>query len=350
MRVAIATVQVPFIRGGAEALAEGLLNAFRQHGHEADIVTIPFKWYPPATLLECMVMGRKIDLTEVNGQPIDLVVALKFPVYYLRHPNKVVWLLHQHRQAYDLWGTEYGDLHLLAKGQSIRRMIIEHDQRFLREAREIFTISEVVSDRLRRYNDLSSIPLYPPPPNFERLHRKSYEPFIFYPSRIDAMKRQRILVEAARHLKSDVRIVIAGRGDAAETELIRGMISDYGLEHRIHLTGYISEEDKVDLYSRCLAVYFGGYDEDFGYVPVESLLSHKPVVTFPDGGEALQFVHDGETGYVASDASQFADRIDRLALESGLARRLGDCGFELIRRKNITWEHVVSRLTGSIHG
>ena len=44
MRILIATVQVPFIRGGAEIHAEGLRDALRNAGHEAEILAIPFKW------------------------------------------------------------------------------------------------------------------------------------------------------------------------------------------------------------------------------------------------------------------------------------------------------------------
>ena len=45
--------------------------------------------------------------TESNGTPVDLVIPTKFPSFLVRHPAKVAWLFHQHREAYDLWGTEY---------------------------------------------------------------------------------------------------------------------------------------------------------------------------------------------------------------------------------------------------
>jgi len=46
MRVAIATVQVPFIRGGAEILAEGLLQALQAAGQSVDLITMPFRFAP----------------------------------------------------------------------------------------------------------------------------------------------------------------------------------------------------------------------------------------------------------------------------------------------------------------
>ncbi len=55
MRVLIATVKVPFVQGGAELHAEGLRKALCAEGHEAEIVALPFKWYPPERILEQML-------------------------------------------------------------------------------------------------------------------------------------------------------------------------------------------------------------------------------------------------------------------------------------------------------
>ncbi len=111
MRIAVCHPQAPFMAGGAEAHVRGLVAALREAGHEAETVTMPFKWYPPSELVHQMGGWRSVDLSESNGEPIDLVVALKFPAYLVRHPNKVVWLIHQHRTAYELWDhPELGDI------------------------------------------------------------------------------------------------------------------------------------------------------------------------------------------------------------------------------------------------
>src|SRR5438270_5136756 len=102
MRVLIATVQVPFVRGGAELLAEGLRDALQRAGHQAEIASIPFKWYPPDRILDAMLAARLVDVTESCGSAIDTVIGLKFPAYYMQHPRKTLWVLHQYRAAYDL--------------------------------------------------------------------------------------------------------------------------------------------------------------------------------------------------------------------------------------------------------
>ena len=98
MRILIATVRIPFMSGGAEVQTEGLLHALADAGHQAEIVAVPFKWYPSACILDHMLACRLLDLTEFSGVTVDRVIALKFPAYYIPHPNKVLWIIHQHRQ------------------------------------------------------------------------------------------------------------------------------------------------------------------------------------------------------------------------------------------------------------
>jgi glycosyltransferase involved in cell wall biosynthesis len=348
MKVAIATVQVPFIQGGAEIHAQSLKTQLVARGHSCDIVSVPFKWYPPETLADCMMMGRMLDLTEVNGERIHVVIALKFPAYYTRHDNKVIWLLHQHRQAYDLWGTEFGDLHALASGERMRRLILEHDTRYLGEARGIFTISENVSRRLAQYNGLNSTPLYHPPASHDQYRCDGYEPFVFCPGRIDRMKRQRLVVEAARYLKSGMKIVIAGRGSESETDHLVNLIREHNLSNRVTLAGYISEEQKRDYYARCRAVFFGGYEEDYGYVPLEAFYAAKPVIALDDTGGALEFVEDKVNGFIAANqASAVAGRIDLLGEDANLAEKLGRAGARTLEEKRVNWDHVISSLLGA---
>jgi len=348
MKIAIATVQVPFIQGGAELHARSLKAQLELRGYQCDIVTTPFKWYPSASLVDCMMMGRMLDLSEVNGERIQVVIALKFPAYYTRHENKVVWLLHQHRQAYELWGTEFGDLHTFPDGERVRRMIVDHDTRYLSEARRIFANSQNVADRLAQYNGLHSTPLYHPPAGHENYYCGAYEPFIFCPGRIDKMKRQRVIVEAARYVKSDMKVVIAGRGSEKETSHLLRLIREYDLGDRVRLAGYISEEEKVEYYAKCRAVFFGGYQEDYGYVPLEAFYASKPVIVLDDTGGALEFVEDGVNGFVvANQAAAVASRVDQLGDDAALAEKLGRAGALTLEQRRVGWDHVIDSLLGA---
>ena len=105
-RICLCAVQVPFARGGAEFLVDALRAALEEHGHRVDVVNLPFQWYPPRQVLTHALPWRLMDLKESQGAPIDRVICTKFPSYLMPHPNKMVWLFHQFRQAYDLLGTE----------------------------------------------------------------------------------------------------------------------------------------------------------------------------------------------------------------------------------------------------
>src|SRR5687767_11662655 len=130
---------------------ESLVRALRRAGHDAEIVSIPYKWYPPAELVHQMAMWRSIDLTESNGIPIDMVIALRFPAYLVRHERKVVWLIHQHRTAYELWDhPRFADMSRHEEGPAVRDLIHRADRIALGEAKRIFTNSENVRDRLWR--------------------------------------------------------------------------------------------------------------------------------------------------------------------------------------------------------
>ena len=345
MKIAIVTVQVPFLRGGAEIHAEMLKEELIRRGHRAEIISIPFKWYPWESLVDSMNMGRMMGLAEVDSERIDRVIALKFPAYYIKFDNKVLWILHQHRQAYDLWGTKYGDIHPLENGDEIRDFIMKCDNAYIPEARKIFTNAQTTADRLMKYNGIHAEALYHPPKNHDKLYCREYGDFVFYPSRIDSLKRQMLLVEAAQHLQSEAKIVIVGGGNKDEIRRINDLVGEKHLQDRVKLTGFITDDELREYYARCLGVYFGAYDEDYGYITLEAFFSEKPVIVHKDAGGPLEFVEDGINGFVTDpDPKAIAEKIDSLFEHRDMAKRMGQAGRKSLDDKNINWDYVIDRL------
>src|SRR5689334_708410 len=101
-RVVICGVQTLFVRGGAESLVGELERELSARDFRVDVVNLPYKDVPRGEILKGFLMWRYLHLLEMHGQRIDLVIGTKWPSYAPRHPNKVVWLVHQHRQAYEL--------------------------------------------------------------------------------------------------------------------------------------------------------------------------------------------------------------------------------------------------------
>ena len=346
MRVAIATAQIPFVSGGAEVLAANLRDALIARGHQADIVALPFKWYPPAEIARQVLMARLVDLGESDGQPIDRVIALKFPAYCVRHPHKTLWLLHQHRPAYELWGTEDCDLIRFPEGGLVRDFVHDVDRRFIAEARAVHGISREVVERLASFANVDPEPLYPPPDRAETFVSGELGDYVFFPSRITPYKRQLLLIDALAHVRSPIRCVLAGTATepdiAFQVEHHRNL---HGLQDRVAFVGWISHEEKIRYYAGALAVFFGPLREDYGFVTLEAFLSGKPVITCTDSGGPLEFVEDGVNGFVVEpDAHAIAGRLDQLYYDRRLARDLGEAGRTGYRAKRISWERVLDRL------
>jgi glycosyltransferase involved in cell wall biosynthesis len=344
MKILVANNCVPFVRGGAEHLAEALTEKLNEFGHQAMLVRIPFRWEPPRKILESMLACRLMRTPNV-----DRIIAFKFPAYYLPHDNKFLWLVHQFRQVYDLWGTPYQGMEETAENLAIRRSIIEADNTYLREARKIYTNSATTSDRLARYNQISSTVLYPPLLETKHFRFGETGNYIFCAGRVTASKRQHLLVEAMQHTRTAVRLVIAGKTeDRADAQRIAQLIARHGLSDRVTVIDrFIEEEEKAALFADALGAAYIPFDEDsYGYVTMEAYYSGKPVITTTDSGGILQVVRDGETGYVAEpSAPALAAAMDRLYEDTARARALGQAGYDLVQSMGLTWENVIATLT-----
>jgi glycosyltransferase involved in cell wall biosynthesis len=346
MRVLIATVKVPFVWGGAETHAEGLLNTIRAAGHEAGIVALPFQSYPPERILDQMLVWRLLDLTESAGRAVDRIIGLKFPAYLIPHPNKVLWILHQHRPAYDLWERASGDLIHCPHGAQVREAIRRADLYAIPEAKAIFTNSQNVSRRLRKYCGIDSIPLYHPPQHADQFYSGAAEEYFFFPSRLQPLKRQTLVLQALCHTSQPVRVCFAGSADEpSSVKELTDLSHKLKVERRVTWLGHVPEEEKRALYAHALGVIFPPVDEDYGYVTLEAMLASKPVITCTDSGGPLEFVCSEKTGLVVEPSPEaFAVAMDRLWEDRHLAAALGEAGRKQYESLEISWQKVVQRL------
>ncbi len=336
-RILVCTAQVPFVSGGAERHAAGLLRELRSAGHQAELVQLPFKWYPRGEILLSALAWRVLDVTESDGKRIDLVIPMKFPSYLVRHPNKVVWLIHQFRQAYDRFGTEGSDFTSSPEDTRWRELIAAADATGLNEARRIFTNARNTADRLARFNGIAAEPLYHPPPLAGRYLSGEMGSWALCVGRLDRWKRVELAVGAAAAGRFPLVVVGAG----PDEERLRRLAARSGAE--VTFKGSVPDEDLIRLYSSCGAVLFTPADEDYGYIALEAFLSGKPVVTCHDSGGPLEFVVDGETGRVVEpEEAALGEATAGLLAEKGLAERLGRTGAE--RAGGITWKRAVEAL------
>jgi glycosyltransferase involved in cell wall biosynthesis len=341
--VAIVTSAPPLSEGGHLVLARALERALIESGHRAGIVTTPSNRFGRQGAAYLANWLTDVGVTG-SGERIDRVIALRFPAYAVRHANQVCWLVHTMREYYDLWEPFAAGLSPQGRlKERARRAIVRRaDSYFLKHhARRRFAISGVVRDRVARWNGVDADVLHPPPP--QRPYRcDGYGDFVFFASRLTALKRADLVLEAlARPPALGVRCVIGGDGEA------RGRLErsarELGVSDRVTFAGAMDEPTLVGHLAACRAVVFPPRDEDYGFVTVEAFASRKAVVTCSDSGGPLELVRHGENGWVAPPtadglAAAMAEAIDA----PGLAERLGAQGFADVAR--LRWDNIVARL------
>lgn len=345
-KIAVLGVQVPFIRGGAELLNDELVRQINLRGDrynvEAELIQLPYKWYPSELVLQNMVAWKLLDLSESNGEPIDLVIGTKFPSYLAEHTNKVLWLVHQHRGFYDLEGTSYDHPEISDLERAVRDKVRRGDTLAVQSCRARFSIAETVSARLRRFNDLDAQVLYPPPKLRDQIQPGEYGDYILYVGRAEQMKRVDLLIEALA-LEKRLRAIVIGKGNHLP-RLIE-LASKLGVEDRCEFKGYVPDDTYLDCLAGARAVYYGPFDEDYGFATVEAFLAEKPVLTFADGGEPAVMVARTDAGWIAREPTAHAlaaSCMQAMAASDSELRALGRLGREFA--ESIHWDSVFHNL------
>lgn len=343
MKVLIVNNMAPFVWGGAEELAANLEKNIILAGHQAEVLRLPFQWEPAERIPSQMLLVRAMELMNV-----DHVVALKFPAYLIRHPKKTLWLLHQYRQAYDLFDAGQTNLPPGAEGERLRALIRNADDESFRESRHIFTNSEVTRERLARYNGFDAEVLLPPINDPALFAEGRCGDYIFAGGRINSMKRQLLLVEAMRHASADVRLLIAGPPDTpADAAQLVAAVAQYGLADRVRLDlRFLPRETYAGYVRGAAAVAYLPFDEDsLGYVTMEAALAGKALITTSDAGGILGLVKHRETGWVAEPhADALAAVMSAVFAHAQTTTGYGDAARALWLGMDINWPATVERL------
>ena len=349
MRIGVLRTQVPFVQGGAERHAANLVNALNAYGHEATEITLPFKWYPGEVLADHILAARMHDISEFEGVPIDLAIGLKFPAWLANHPNKLFWIIHQHRAAYDLWSAGDADLMHDPDGDALRALIHAEDRAaFTASPHPLYANSGNVAKRLSQYLDMEATPLYHPPPNAERLWQGEYGDYLFAPGRINPSKRLELILRGLAATRSRIRLVIAGVAEnPGYQQELHALALELGVANRVTWLGRVDDETLLRHYAEARAVVFVPQDEDYGYITLEAMLAARPVITVADAGGPLEFITDGQEGRItAPKPAELGQAFEELMGDAALAERMGQAGLARFTDMQITWEHVVETLAG----
>jgi glycogen synthase len=149
------------------------------------------------------------------------------------------------------------------------------------------------------------------------------------------------LVEAMERLwaaGNEASLVLAGPTMDHFTRFLAAKPAD--VRRRVHLLGFIPEEDKKDLLDAGATMVMPSRTDSLGIVYLEAWLYGKPVIGARAGG-VPEVIDDGADGFLVrfGDVKALAERIGQLLADPGLAAQLGDRG----RRKvfeRYTWDRI----------
>jgi glycosyltransferase involved in cell wall biosynthesis len=343
MRIGLVSSAVPLIQGGGRFIVDWLREKLEEHGHSVAVVYIPNS-DDPDSILQQMAAFRMVKLDDY----FDTVVTFRPPSHVVSHPNKVIWFIHHIRIFYDLWDSPYRPVPDLVPWRALRETVMRADTSALREARRVFTNSRVVGDRLRRFNGVESEVLYPPVLHPELFRSEEHGDEIVCVSRIERHKRQHLLIEAMRHVRTPVRLRLCGLGASPSyLDELAGMLAEDGLAERVTLENrWISEAEKADRLATALAAAYVPVDEDsYGYPTIEAAHAMRCTVTIDDAGGTLEFIQDGINGRVVPpDPRAIAEAFDALYLDRQAARRMGRAARDRVAALGISWDTVIARL------
>ena len=279
---------------------------------------------------------------------VDRVIALKFPAYLIRHPRKTLWLLHQYRQAYDLYEAGQTNLPLDEKGDAIKNMIAGADNTCFTESERIFTNSAVTQNRLKKYSGFESEVLLPPVNDPEIFTGGNSQGYIFAGGRVNGMKRQYMLLQAIAKAHTSVQLVIAGPPDSpADAALLHDMVHKLGLAGRVKLDlRFLARQEYANYINHAAAVAYLPFDEDsLGYVAMEAATAAKALITTEDSGGILGLVKHGITGWIsAPEPEALAAVMNEAIADNQRITKYGLAARDLWGSMGVNWPQTVEKL------
>lgn len=381
----LAPSSVPFQVGGAEKLWWSMRSALGALPDcWCELIKLPS---PESNFREIVNSCQKFANLDLSH--FDLLISTKYPAWMAAHPNHVCYMQHTLRCLYDTYHLtglperlpwiprplrdlmaiirdpeagrdSLGDAFSLCRrafaSKSLPDAIFAFPGPLIREIVHYFDRVALAPGQIKSWLAISANvagrkDYFPPGAPVTVLHHPTDiadfaclpGEYFFTASRLNSLKRVDMLIDAMRHVKGDIPLLVAGIGP--ELGNLRSRAAAIPKSGRIKFLGHVADAELPGLYAKAIAVIFAPYDEDYGLITLEAFKSGKPVITATDSGGPLEFVLHGQTGLVAEpNAAALGQAMNILAENRALAEEMGQKARESV--KNIDWAHVAKELLG----
>jgi len=228
--------------------------------------------------IQMLLLKSDFQKLKLNGYDVVISSGILSRAY---KPTKGQYTINYPRSP-PRWLYDLHDYHM-SSFNPIKRMLAEiycwcfkrWDVSVLNNIDLIVANSEVVQKRIKRYWNRDSVIIYPPV-EISKYRHKDDEEYYLSLGRLDKLKRIDLIITVFKKLDYKLKIAGAGLDEERLKTLAEGC-------DNIEFCGFVDEEDKIDLLSRCKGLVFTAMNEDFGLVVVEALASGKPVITVNEG-------------------------------------------------------------------
>lgn len=151
------------------------------------------------------------------------------------------------------------------------------------------------------------------------------EPTLLYLGRLKRYKGVDLILRALAVLRSRgvaARLLVGGKGD--HEPALRALASDLGLGDAVRFLGFVSEEEKLELFQRSWIHVLASPKEGWGISNLEAAACATPTVA-SDAPGLRDSVLDGTTGFLVphGDVEALGAALARLLLDGELRERLG---------------------------
>lgn len=158
--------------------------------------------------------------------------------------------------------------------------------------------SRNVKARIKKYFKKESVVIHPMIDVSMYKHCQS-ENYWLSVNRLLPSKRIEMQIEAFQNMPDEKLIIIGSYEEAKHFKKYAKKILE-NLPSNVEIKSWVTEEEKINLYSRCIGLIATALDEDFGYSPVEAMASGKPTIAPNEGGYRETAINN-KTGLLIDD-------------------------------------------------
>lgn len=362
--------------GGAEQLVINFMSALTQKGHSTTLYTgkfdpsssfsalsdgsLPMKviggWIPSTFLKRFKALLAYIKMVYIS-----IYVLLFEPrkdVYVVDQVSFIVPLLRLSR-ARIVFYCHFPDKAQCSDRGSILRRIYRAPLDFLEETSTGASDLILVNSRFTKAAFFSNFPklkarnldpqvLYPPT-DFKAFAQPSDAPLVWAPNRFflslnrfERKKNVQLALKAFHRFKkanpeASEKLVVAGGLNPSSPDSVacyqelNSLTKKLSIQNDVVFRTNLSEEERLSVLARAVAVLYTPHGEHFGIVPVESMFLQTPVIACSDGGPTESVLHE-QTGFLLDEDLQvWAERMKILASDAPLRLKFGQRGKEHVQ-------------------